>query len=75
MDTWGISIDILFLFLGYFIVLFIWMPGAFNKYFIAIKIARKWKTIHIYSIGAVLLSPPQVLIRVSTISTDQHQDF
>jgi hypothetical protein len=39
----GISIDILFLFPGYFIALFIWMPGAFNRYFIAIKIARKWK--------------------------------
>jgi len=42
-----LSIDISFFAPGYFIALFILMPGAFHRYFIVLKIARKseqkWK--------------------------------
>jgi len=36
-----LSMDISFFTPGYFIVLFIWMPDAFNRYFIVLKIAKK----------------------------------
>jgi len=37
----ALSIYISFFTPGYFIVLFIWMPAAFNRYFIVLKIAKK----------------------------------
>jgi hypothetical protein len=33
MDAWGISMDISNGYLGYFIALFIWMPGGFQWIF------------------------------------------
>ena len=42
MDAWALSIDISLYCLGYFIGIFIWMPGAFNRYFILLPWIFHW---------------------------------
>ena len=49
----ALSMDISFFTPEYFIALFIRMPGAFNRYFIVLKIAKKIRTKKKKKIGMV----------------------